>query len=103
MNHAKKEQARIVGNLLSTYSNKEKLVTPIISQKDFEKSLGENDTFFEASVLVENIQKSINENPERREEIVKSAKEELSQLKQVIVVREDNSRVNVYIKSGEAK
>lgn len=42
MLHAKLEQARIAGNILSCYNNVAKFTTPIINQVEFEKSVTED-------------------------------------------------------------
>jgi hypothetical protein len=92
MLHAKVEQARIAGNILSLYSNAKAIVTPTINQVDFEKSVREDKISFFFDEIVKRfatdkqIQLDKEKDPIKKAELGKKIETELGGLVKVDVV-----------------
>lgn len=89
---AKGEQARIIGQIQSVYSNASSLLKPTINQVEFEKAIQEDKTpfYFDhvikgyATDALSRIEKE--EDPSKKEEIAKSAADQFASLQPVEVV-----------------
>lgn len=90
--HAKKETARIIGQIQGSYNNSRTLVSPTINQLDFEKAVTEDKTrfFFDDVIKAfaeDNLKKAESEKDEiKKSEILSESTKEFSCLEKINVV-----------------
>lgn len=89
---AKSEQARIIGQIQSVYSNASSLLKPTINQVEFEKAIKEDNTpFFFEDVIKGFTTKALSEiesekDEVKKQELIKASVDEVASLRPVEVV-----------------
>lgn len=99
----KKEHISRKSHLLSMVGGE--LVEKSISKNEFVEKYASTHTIFtkdNLNTFTDDLAKAIKSNPEKEEDLMKSAKEELSSLSQVLVKSEDGSISELYVKENKA-
>lgn len=100
-NHAHLKKAQIIGQINSCFKDVENLTTPILTKEQFEKSMDSIDRFYEDSIMksfLKQVIKDIENEPDKKDEIIKGANDQIGSFKKAIIIEGDTKRV-VWVKN----